>query len=184
MGQYHIAVNLTKGQYIRPATFGDGIKLAEFARNGDGMMTGLALLLACDNGRGEGDFPPHPIIGHWSGDRIVIAGDYGVDGKDLPLNWLERWLGRISEMKAQGGHRYTTEDWEQVKPNLYTFAGFCMLDISPLVLEAICQKVRGGSSIPEGKVARLHALLFPAGLNRESSDARPVDPLDTSMFKL
>jgi hypothetical protein len=48
------------------------------------MMCGLAILLADGNNRGGGDLrSDDPIIGSWSGDRIVIAGDYADEGKFL-----------------------------------------------------------------------------------------------------
>lgn len=76
MGQYHIIVNKTKKQFLNPHmfndVFNDGIELA-----------GLAVLLAEDNGEGEGDLSTeNPIVGTWAGDDIVIAGDYGDPVRD------------------------------------------------------------------------------------------------------
>ena len=98
MGQYHLVVNLDKQQYLHPCCLGDGQKLLEFA-DGGATLTALAILLAKDNGRGNGDLwvasldaplerwerngfkrvrTPHAhLVGSWAGDRIVIAGDYG-----------------------------------------------------------------------------------------------------------
>ena len=42
--------------------------------------TALFLLLANSNGRGGGDVDDHALIGAWSGDRIVIQGDYAEEG--------------------------------------------------------------------------------------------------------
>lgn len=82
MGQYYIAVNLDKKQYLHPHRFDDGMKLAEFSMTDGRTMTALALLLADGNGRGGGDVrPEHELIGSWAGDRIVIAGDYADKGK-------------------------------------------------------------------------------------------------------
>ncbi len=72
MGQYFKVVNLDKKEVLHPHKLGDGLKLMEFG-GGGGTMLALAVLLA-DNSdhRVEG-----PLVGSWSGDRIVIAGDYG-----------------------------------------------------------------------------------------------------------
>jgi len=55
MGQYYIAVNLDKKEFIRPHACGDGAKLLEFGLGRGGMMSAMALLLADGNGRGGGD---------------------------------------------------------------------------------------------------------------------------------
>lgn len=84
MGQYYKIVNLDKKEFLNPYTFGDGAKLLEFGCSASGMMCGLAILLADGNNRGGGDLhSDNPIIGSWSGDRIVVAGDYADEGKFL-----------------------------------------------------------------------------------------------------
>ena len=95
MGQYHYIVNIDKREYLNAHQMGDGIKLMEFGMSGDGgAMTGLALLLACSNGRGGGDFSLRgnvtpevekavKLVGSWAGDRIAIVGDYAEED-DLP----------------------------------------------------------------------------------------------------
>src|SRR5437868_2760036 len=55
MGQYYLIVNLDKKEFLRSHDFGDGAKLLEFGCSANGMMTGLAILLADGNGRGGGD---------------------------------------------------------------------------------------------------------------------------------
>lgn len=82
MGQYYRTVNLDKKQVLDPHEFNDGAKLMEFASSSCGMLRALAILLADGNGRGGGDLhSSDPLVGSWAGDRIVIAGDYGDDGK-------------------------------------------------------------------------------------------------------
>lgn len=89
MGQYYKIANLTKREFINPHTFGDGIKLMEFAMNSGGIMSALAILLASSNGCGGGDLhltdksPWKGVPGRWAGDRIVVAGDYD-DNPDSP----------------------------------------------------------------------------------------------------
>jgi len=82
MGQYYVIANITKKEFINPSHLGSGIKLMEFAMDGQSAMTGLAILLASSNGQGGGDLHlpagsefAH-IPGRWAGDRIVVAGDY------------------------------------------------------------------------------------------------------------
>lgn len=81
MGQYHLAVNLDKREFLNPHGLGDGLKLWEQAGNGEGGVgSALIALLACSNGRGGGDFQEENdtagVIGRWAGDRIAIIGDY------------------------------------------------------------------------------------------------------------
>jgi hypothetical protein len=84
MGQYYLIVNLDKKEIIDPHKFGDGAKLLEFGNSSSGTMCGLAILLADGNNRGGGDLhSDNPIIGSWSGNRVVITGDYADTGKFL-----------------------------------------------------------------------------------------------------
>lgn len=55
MGQYYKTINLDKKQFLHAHDFGEGLKLLEFGCDGDGLMTGLAILLSDGNGRGGGD---------------------------------------------------------------------------------------------------------------------------------
>ena len=82
MGQYYKIVNIKKKQYITPHIFGDGSKLMEFSMSANGVLAGLAILLADGNGRGGGDLhSTNQIVGSWAGDNIVVTGDYADDGK-------------------------------------------------------------------------------------------------------
>jgi len=82
MGQYYKIVNIKKKQYISPHTFGDGSKLMEFSMSANGVLAGLAILLADGNGRGGGDLhSENDIVGSWAGDNIVVAADYADAGK-------------------------------------------------------------------------------------------------------
>lgn len=111
MGQYYKIVNIKKKQYIRPSTFGDGSKLMEFSMSANGILAGLAILLADGNGRGGGDLNSNsPIVGSWAGDNIVIAGDYADNGKFV----------------------------KDVDRNLFHVAGDEGEDISLKVLDALC----------------------------------------------
>ena len=111
MGQYYKIVNIKKKQYISPYIFGDGSKLMEFSMSANGVLAGLAILLADGNGRGGGDLhSENDIVGSWSGDNIVIAGDYADDGKFV----------------------------KDADKNLYHIASIEGEDISIKVLDALC----------------------------------------------
>lgn len=88
MGQGYLIVNLDKKEYIDPQSFGNGVKLTEFGYQA-GTMMALAALLSDGNGEGGGDLHSNcPLIGTWAGDRIVVAGDYGKEGKFVPNDTL------------------------------------------------------------------------------------------------
>ncbi len=111
MGQYYKIVNIKKKQYISPLTFGDGSKLMEFSMSANGVLAGLAILLSDGNGRGGGDLNSNnSIVGSWSGDNIVIAGDYADEGKFV----------------------------KETDRNLYAVASEQGEDISIKVLDALC----------------------------------------------
>ena len=76
----------------------------------NGVLAGLAILLADGNGRGGGDLhSTNPIVGSWAGDNIVITGDYADDGKFV----------------------------KDVDKNLYSVANIEGEDVSLKVLEAL-----------------------------------------------
>ena len=76
MGQYHEVYNLDKQERIHPHRIDNGLKLFEQVGHIGSTSTALFALLANSNARGGGDFPDHPMIGRWAGDRILIQGDY------------------------------------------------------------------------------------------------------------
>lgn len=86
MGQYFIAVNEDKKEWIHPHRFGDGLKFMEFSMSASGFLMGLALLLRQSNQGGGGDWNgysapagalnDYPIVGSWAGDKVSIVGDY------------------------------------------------------------------------------------------------------------
>lgn len=79
MGQYFLAVNLDKKQYIHAHRLGGGLKLGEIAYSTGSVATALVYLLA-DNTDGRWDRGEDL---DWSGDRVVLAGDYGKLAKDF-----------------------------------------------------------------------------------------------------
>ena len=84
MGQYWRPVNLDKKEFLHAHELGGGLKLSEIAYSSGGVASALVLLLApLPRRRGSGDVQPHPLMGHWAGDRIVMVGDYS-EAADLP----------------------------------------------------------------------------------------------------
>lgn len=123
MGQYYRIVNIDKKQFLDPHRFGDGMKLTEFACSSGGILTGLAILLADGNNRGGGDLHcDDQIIGSWSGDRIVIAGDYADPGKHLTKS-------QVAKLKKQ---------CPDLMPTLYAYAAENFADVSCQTILAMC----------------------------------------------
>lgn len=120
MGEYFAILNLDKEEFVNPSKLGEGVKLFEF---GYVTMSALATLL------GDQIEPyfdrPSPLIGSWSGDRIVFVGDEtdGVEDRLLPLQ-----VKRLAK-EIKGPIEHAT---------LVDFALTCCKDISDEVLQAMC----------------------------------------------
>ena len=138
MGQYHIAVNLDKGEFIDPHTLGSGLKQWEILAN-EGVGRALCVLLFTPFNRGGGDldidenwhgpereFPRDnmqsgPVnedyrdvakrtIGRWRGDRVTFIGDYAEKG-DVPGCALdESTIYGLCVSDAPGGFKDVTDD--------------------------------------------------------------------------
>jgi len=143
MGQYYKIVNVKKKQYLNPHTFGDGAKLMEFSSNSIGVLAGLSILLADGNGRGGGDLhSENEIIGSWSGDNIVIAGDYAEVGKfvkdeDKNLYWIAHNEGEDISLKvldALFDDRYFFDRFRKDKMD------YCENDVKQLVDKKLKEK--------------------------------------------
>jgi hypothetical protein len=131
MGQAYLLVNLSKKQFINPHKFGNGYKIMEFGASGESTMMALAILLSNGNGRGGGDLDSKdPIVGSWAGDKIVIAGDYGDEGKFLPRVSTKK-LTEIAKDSFSEGYQ------QPERVNLYHFAEHEYEDISVKVLAAL-----------------------------------------------
>jgi hypothetical protein len=100
MGQYHEVYNLNKKERINPHEIDNGLKLYEQVGFIHSTSTALFALLANSNARGGGDFPEHPLIGRWAGDRILIQGDYAekTDQAYTPFNELESFKNISKEV--------------------------------------------------------------------------------------
>ena len=76
MGQYFLAVNCDKREFIHAHAFGDGLKFYEMCGSSDGVLAGLAHLLCQTND------PTHKsaIVGSWAQNNITLVGDYDSSG--------------------------------------------------------------------------------------------------------
>jgi hypothetical protein len=111
MGQYHKVYNLDKKEFIEPHAIDNGLKLYEQVGHIGSTSTALFALLANSNARGGGDFPAHDLIGHWSGDRVLVQGDYAESGdtKFVSLKRLEKFTdisAMVGDMLAVIGSKY------------------------------------------------------------------------------
>ncbi|MBE0573343.1 hypothetical protein IH575_00365 [Candidatus Dojkabacteria bacterium] len=83
MGQYFIAVNKTKKEYVTAWEIGGGAKLWEWCANREAGI--FPYLLRRSNESGGGDVQhnvPNPqYAGRWAGDEVYLVGDY--DSSDL-----------------------------------------------------------------------------------------------------
>ena len=74
MGQYFLAVNTTKKEFLHPHKFGSGMKFQEFTNDSMSLLAGMAHLLAQSSDGVAWDSTE--ITGRWIGDNILIVGDY------------------------------------------------------------------------------------------------------------
>jgi hypothetical protein len=140
MGQYHLVVNLDRGEYLNPHHLGDGLKLMEFGCGGR-TMTALAVLLAVDNGRGLGDLhavAPDTPIEKWESGFIKSSGGWTSGGglfreRTIQARHIGAWAGQRIVIAGDYGDRYVLEPW-----NLYQFAKHNFRDISFEMVELLC----------------------------------------------
>jgi len=80
MGQYFMAVNLDKKEYVCPWCLGGVAKFWEWCVNPQAGI--FPYLLRKSNESGGGDIDPDRVkyAGRWAGDRVVLIGDYDSSG--------------------------------------------------------------------------------------------------------
>ena len=83
MGQYHLLANLDRREVVTPRGLGFFSKQREHAGFRGSMSDALYLLQMTSPARGGGDWPFTTSSGAWTGDRVVVLGDYTQD-EDLP----------------------------------------------------------------------------------------------------
>lgn len=120
MGQYHILVNLDKKEYVSPHGLGLGLKQVEHLSTNAfhqvaSLSDALYFLVMSSPESGGGDFPNTPISGLWVGDRVVVLGDYTVDGV-IP------------------GYENVDKIWEEIDEN---HPDYCWTNITEDVAEAL-----------------------------------------------
>ncbi len=79
MGQYYIAVNKKKREYICPWCLGGVAKLWEWAVNPQAAIFPALLAKTDEGGGGDpdwGDPKVQAVFGRWAGDPVVLVGDY------------------------------------------------------------------------------------------------------------
>jgi len=82
MGQYFIAVNKTKKEFVTAWEIGGGAKLWEWCTNPDAGMFPYLLRRSNDSGGGDVHYNvPNPqYAGRWAGDEVYLVGDYDSSG--------------------------------------------------------------------------------------------------------
>lgn len=84
MGQYHHLVNVDKKEVVNPHGLGLGLKQYEHTGEFNGTLAdAMYILMMTSPARGGGDFPQTEISGRWTGDRVLVLGDYTEDS-DVP----------------------------------------------------------------------------------------------------
>ncbi len=78
MGQYFIAVNKTKKEYVTAWEIGGGAKLWEWCANRQAGIFPYLLRRSDESGGGDVHFNvPNPqYAGRWAGDEVYLVGDY------------------------------------------------------------------------------------------------------------
>lgn len=84
MGQYHHLVNVDKKEVVNPHGLGLGLKQWEHLGDFHGTLAdAMYILMMTSPARGGGDLPETEISGRWTGDRVLVLGDYTEDS-DVP----------------------------------------------------------------------------------------------------
>jgi hypothetical protein len=84
MGQYHHLVNVDKKEVVNPHGLGLGLKQWEHNGEFNGTLAdAMYILMMTSPARGGGDYPQTDISGRWTGDRVLVLGDYTEDN-DVP----------------------------------------------------------------------------------------------------
>lgn len=84
MGQYHHLVNVDKKEVVNPHGLGLGLKQWEHLGEFEGTLAdAMYILMMTSPARGGGDLPETEISGRWTGDRVLVLGDYTEDS-DVP----------------------------------------------------------------------------------------------------
>ena len=76
MGQYFMAVNVTKKEYVRPWDIGGLAKLWEWCVNHTAGIFPYLLRKSNEGGGGDIHLENPQFAGRWAGDEVYLVGDY------------------------------------------------------------------------------------------------------------
>lgn len=107
----------------------------------NGVLAGLAILLADGNGRGGGDLhSENDIVGSWAGDNIVITGDYADTGK-----FVKEPEQNLYEIASSEGEDISLKVLDALFDDQYFFSEFrknapTMDDVQDLIKQKLKEK--------------------------------------------
>lgn len=107
-----VIFNEDKREFLDPKNLGDFLFWEDFAVSPTGgILSAFAGLLLTSNGQGGGDYPEHPLIGSWAGDKISVGNASSASGKDISIpvqSFLKRTFGvKFKELDNGEWARYT-----------------------------------------------------------------------------
>lgn len=152
MGQYHLIANLDKREVVRPHGLDFGFKQCEHAGFRGSMSDVLYLLLMTSPARGGGDWPFTTSSGAWTGDRVVVLGDYTQD-EDLPDTPNAGTLFRVAD-----------ETWTDISDQVARDLAIVFPSIDPrwdpvgVALDALSIALAAGDTTEAGTQAALAAI--------------------------
>ena len=98
MGQYFIAVNKTKKEYVTAWEIGGGAKLWEWCANPNAGIFPYLFRRSNESGGGDVHYSvPNPhYAGRWAGDEVYLVGDY--DSSDLYAKAKDEYVNIAKEL--------------------------------------------------------------------------------------
>jgi hypothetical protein len=109
MGQYHHPVCIEAEEGLDPAGMDSGLKEGEQGFNRPSTPNAIVALVCARGGNMPADCSQSPLIGRWSGKRVLIQGDYAEDG-DIP-GWKSPRLSKLYRAMRPVDERKPKKDW-------------------------------------------------------------------------
>jgi hypothetical protein len=135
MGQYWKVVNLDKREFLHPHKLGCGLKLWEIMHNRGVMQAMVILQAAMPVPRGGGDIAKGKMVSRWTGDRVVLIGDYA-EADDYPTKPGDPPANEIYHLCTERYDGQSDAEWDEVIKKAEPLGGL-FVDISELVLPEI-----------------------------------------------